>query len=288
MRPKTSIEYVCGPIPPLPLRPQDLQGWSVAAGFVGCVRASIPLTAVSAQGSSLEVEELMITVRPEPEVKPQQHSPEQSSSPTSLDQAEGFLSLEDIGLGQVTVMEGIKRIAGGIEKLLQQLTVVARNTTIRIELPANEACAQDAVILVRAGVISYHDATPQGDTPLSPRENVNTPIELVKVFDLQGLAVEMYEAGDADVAGSPGADVAQSRCMLLGSPPGEDSEGSEADVDGWEEQQQRGERRRGPAAGGWCCLPAACCLLPAACCLLPAACCLLPAACCLLPAAVWR
>ena len=54
---------------------QELEGWAITAGFVGCVRASIPLTAASGQGSSLEVEELMLTVRPQPEAAPGEAQP---------------------------------------------------------------------------------------------------------------------------------------------------------------------------------------------------------------------
>jgi hypothetical protein len=243
------------------------------------VRASIPLTAVSTQGTSLEVEELMLTIRPQPEEPGRQPGARAPSSPSQ--DADGFLSLEDIGLGQATVMEGIKRIAGGIEKLLQQLTVVARGTTVRVELPPTAACAQESVVLLRAGAVSYHDATPEAAGPDAAPAG-GAPVEMVKVFDVQGFAVELYEASDdaaalASPRGQQGqqpaaAELAQSRLLMMSSAAVDESESSEACLAGWElevarqarglgEQQQQQQQQqplggaaplpaRPPAAGG--------------------------------------
>ncbi len=230
---------------------------------MGCVRASVPLTAVGTQGTSLEVEELMLTIRPQPEEPGQQHGARAPPSPAR--DADGFLSLEDIGLGQATVMEGIKRIAGGIEKLLQQLTVVARGTTVRVELPPTAACPLESVVLLRAGVISYHDATPEAAPEAAPAPGA--PVEMVKVFDVQGFAVELYEASDDAVAalGSPRgqqqqqqqqqqqpSELAQSRLMMMSATAVDESESSEACLTGWELEVARQARELGeppPLAG---------------------------------------
>jgi hypothetical protein len=49
---------------------------------------------------------------------------------------------DDLGmLGQIGVLEGIKLIAGGLEAVLQRLSVAATNVTIRVEVPASAAAA---------------------------------------------------------------------------------------------------------------------------------------------------
>jgi len=47
-------------------------------------------------------------------------------------------------LGQIGVLEGIKLIAGGLEAVLQRLSVAATNVTVRVEVPAAAAAAAAA------------------------------------------------------------------------------------------------------------------------------------------------
>jgi hypothetical protein len=257
---------------------------------VGCVRASVPLTAVGTQGTSIEVEELMLTVRPQQERAQQQRGGEAPPSPPQ--DAGGVLSLEDIGLGQATVMEGIKRIAGGIEKLLQLLTVVARGTTVRVELPPTAACPRETVALLRAGAVSYHDATPEAQAPGAPPAAAGAPAEVIKVFDVQGLALELYEAPDDEAgaaAAAPGSpaggqqqqqqrQLQQSRLVAMSAAAAEESDSSEPCLGGWELEVARqacGPGEAAPAAGGrapgagawdrnWCTLGCASTCLPLA------------------------
>jgi hypothetical protein len=42
-------------------RPQDLPGWEVKAGYIGAVRATIPLSAGSTDKADVELDELLVT-----------------------------------------------------------------------------------------------------------------------------------------------------------------------------------------------------------------------------------
>jgi hypothetical protein len=203
-------------MPPSLCAVQALKGWEVKAGYVGSIRASIPLTSgatassnnLSAAGASSSttssanaastaaaaaagehadvcLHEVYITVAPVPpgRVPPAGAAPSPAApAPTTLDPdpagAAGldgweqlsatslaglpsdplqFVQDMGLGLGQAGVMEGIRRIAGGLENMLQRLSAVATSVTIRVEVPTTAAAAA-AAAAGGAGVTS--NATP--------------------------------------------------------------------------------------------------------------------------------
>ena len=94
---------------------------------MGCMRLVIPLTSLNAESCSLELDEALLTVVPRQPgsgapASPGDDSPgapgTESSSPTAP-----LFDFEDGGLGPAAITDGVARIAGGIENILQRLRV---------------------------------------------------------------------------------------------------------------------------------------------------------------------
>jgi hypothetical protein len=243
----------------------------VTAGYVGAVRATVPLTAAGGGGGAagaagapdacadVELDELLISLAPAvpgerpataavpapPQpgplpapalfVRPASggaaaapgggwEDPGTAAAAAAAAQAPSgglgplgglgaLLSLEDAagGLGQSSVADGIRCIAGGLEAMLQRMSVVARNVTVRVELPASVG----GEAILHFDCLRYQDATPApapppgaagaaaaaaakeaggkaaGAPPCSP-----APLgELFKDFELEGLTLELLRDG---------------------------------------------------------------------------------------------
>ncbi|GIL65394.1 hypothetical protein Vafri_19137 [Volvox africanus] len=142
-----------------------LDGWHVKAGYVGSVNAKVPSLFSSSSQCSVVVNEVMLTVAPAPAVLlpgggscppgypvrdgsaapatafPQDiHLPSQAAPPVTSSSSSGgaisFLLADDFGwTGHGAVMDGIKRIAGSLQSLLQHMRIEASNVLVRVELP---------------------------------------------------------------------------------------------------------------------------------------------------------
>ena len=121
-----------------------------------------------------------------------------------------FQFAEDLGLtglGQAGVNEGIRRIAGGLESLLQRLSVVATNVTIRVEIPppVSGSGGPGAEFILNIASLHYADATPLHAVPaasalavaFSPAGSAAAvaaaATELVKHVEVKGLTFEVFD-----------------------------------------------------------------------------------------------
>jgi hypothetical protein len=232
-----------------------LDGWQVTAGYVGVVRGSLPLTATAAVAAAnnaatggtcdinanLILDEVLITVAPTaPNTAAAAGGPSGSNAPdteacTPSEQQQQQTFAEDLGmLGQIGVLEGIKLIAGGIEALLQRLSVAATNITIRVEVPpaaaaggiasaaqtaaAASADACGAEIILHLESVHFCDATPadqQAAAKATAAAAVNPSaaaaaaqqlppavVELVKRVSVTGLTVELLQLRGDEAEGS--------------------------------------------------------------------------------------
>lgn len=235
---------------------QAIDGWQVTAGYVGVVRGSIPLTATAAAAAAgsaaagdananLTLDEVLITVAPTSTTTAAAAAGPGTSVTTTSDaaapgtdayaaeqQQQQQTFVDDLGmLGQIGVLEGIKLIAGGLEAVLQRLSVAATNVTIRVEVPATAAApaaeaestaavagSSGAELIVHLDCAHYSDATPAqqqqpaaaapGMTPGTPAAGAaaaggdQSPLpalfELVKRVSVTGLTVELLQLPEDD------------------------------------------------------------------------------------------
>lgn len=107
--------------------------WVVTKGYVGCARLVMPLTNLSAESCSLEVEEALLTIKPRGATG-NATDPSGPDLPASLEEpvdsffGGAFPDLEDgrpqdTDLSLDSITAGVTRIAGGIETILQKLRV---------------------------------------------------------------------------------------------------------------------------------------------------------------------
>lgn len=255
---------------------QDLDGWQVTAGYVGLVRGSLPLTttaggpggASAVAGANvhanLTLDEVLITLAPVTAATAAAAAAAAASPDMSANSAAGTAAYsdqrqqqqsfaDDLGmLGQMGVLEGIKLIAGGLEAVLQRLSVAATNVTLRVEVPgtagtgapaapslgpptsavSGRGCVQGAELIVHLDCVHYSDATPaaaqpQQQPPLSagaaagPTAATATEqlapavIELVKRVSVTGLTVELLQLVDEGADGDAGSAAGGLCCSQL-------------------------------------------------------------------------
>jgi hypothetical protein len=257
---------------------QAIDGWQVTAGYVGVVRGSIPLTATAAAApgsaagapaggnANLTLDEVLITVAPKTAAAaaaagsgtnnttaPGAAAPGTDAYAAEQQQQQQTFA-DDLGmLGQIGVFEGIKLIAGGLEAVLQRLSVAATNVTIRVEVPATAAAAAAAAaaagtesaagaglsgaeLIVHLDCVHYSDATPAqqqaaaaapGITPGTPaaagggdggggdQSPLPALFELVKRVSVTGLTVEVLQLpGDESEEGATSAAAAAAGSVL--------------------------------------------------------------------------
>ncbi len=93
--------------------------WEVTAGYVGSIKATIPITSLNSDSCTAELDEVLITVRPRAASSTAQPSAHSAAEPAGT--ASAAFEVDDLGMGQAAISDGVKLIAGGIEKVLQQL-----------------------------------------------------------------------------------------------------------------------------------------------------------------------
>ena len=98
---------------------QNSPYWEITAGFVGKVKAKVPITTLTTDSCQVTVDEILLTVKP----KTLQHPSVQCLSASAHFSASNLLpaDLDDQPMSQDIMTEGIMQIAGGIEGIVQQL-----------------------------------------------------------------------------------------------------------------------------------------------------------------------
>ena len=98
---------------------QNSPYWEITAGFIGSVKASVPITTLSTDSCRANLDEILLTLKPKTLQHPSVHGISASThlSGSSLLAAD----LEDQTGSQDVMTDGIMQIAGGIETIVQQL-----------------------------------------------------------------------------------------------------------------------------------------------------------------------
>ena len=98
---------------------QNSPYWEITAGFIGSVKATVPITTLSTDRCQADLDEILITVKPRTLHHPSLHGIIPS---TNLSGSNMFApDLEDQTDAQDIMTDGIMQIAGGIETIVQQL-----------------------------------------------------------------------------------------------------------------------------------------------------------------------
>lgn len=105
---------------------QNSPYWEITEGFIGNIQATIPITSLASESCHVVVHEILMTIKPtslqHPALSSSIMAASQNAPPPSAD-----LELDDLDFGQATISDGIMQIAGGIEKIVQQLQLQARH-----------------------------------------------------------------------------------------------------------------------------------------------------------------
>ncbi|GIL88933.1 hypothetical protein Vretifemale_16845 [Volvox reticuliferus] len=174
-----------------------LGGWHVKAVYVGSVNAKLPSLFSSSSQCSVVVNEVVLTVAPAlalllpsagscPPGYPKQDgssapataapqgvpTPIQAippvTSPSSSGGAMSFLLADDFGwTGHGAVMDGIKRIAGSLQSLLQHMRIEASNVLIRVELPHPTEKDRVVTAALKLDLVEFGDLNSPSATSLS-------------------------------------------------------------------------------------------------------------------------
>eukprot|EP00887_Chlorella_sp_A99_P004811 scaffold4.g4811.t1 len=113
-------------------------GWEATAGFVGSVHLRLPLAALTSLACQVEVEDVLLTLRPCGAVEVAADAAPRrdgagGGAAVHAGQDEG--SWGD-GQQEATVAEGIRVVAAGLEAMLQRLRVQVSRLVVRLEVPA--------------------------------------------------------------------------------------------------------------------------------------------------------
>lgn len=112
---------------------QNSPYWEIAEGFIGNIQATIPITSLATESCHAVVHEILVTIKPT-----SLHHAAIPSATSSIHQQAPLHAdseLDDLDLGQTTISDGIMQIAGGIEKIVQQLQLRVRLSPFAIFLP---------------------------------------------------------------------------------------------------------------------------------------------------------
>ena len=99
--------------------------WEVTAGYVGVMRVVLPLTSLYSEPCSLQLQEALLTVRPRQASSSRAAEQVADAAVASSPESGRFMDFEEINPGPVAILDGVKRIAGGIESMMQRLKMQA-------------------------------------------------------------------------------------------------------------------------------------------------------------------
>ncbi len=116
--------YADCPLPSL----QNSPYWEITAGFIGSVKATVPITTLSTNSCQAVLDEILLTVKPRSLHHPSVHGVSASThlSGSNLLAAD----LDDQPVAQDIMTDGIMQIAGGIETIVQQLQLQVYTLTV--------------------------------------------------------------------------------------------------------------------------------------------------------------
>ena len=98
---------------------QNSPYWEITAGFIGSVKATVPITTLSTDSCQATLDEILITIKPKSLHHPSVHG---TTASTNLSGSNMFApDIEDQTAAQDIMTDGIMQIAGGLETLMQQL-----------------------------------------------------------------------------------------------------------------------------------------------------------------------
>ena len=98
---------------------QNSPYWEITAGFIGSVKATIPITTLSIDNCQAALDEILITIKPKRLHHPSVHDVGASGN---LSASNVFTpDSDDQTAAQDIMTDGIMQIAGGIETVVQQL-----------------------------------------------------------------------------------------------------------------------------------------------------------------------
>ena len=107
---------------------QNSPYWEITAGFIGSVKATVPITTLSTDSCQAVLDEILLTVKPRSLQHPSVHGISASAhlSGSNLLAAD----LDDQPVAQDIMTDGIMQIAGGIETIVQQLQLQVPTTDV--------------------------------------------------------------------------------------------------------------------------------------------------------------
>ena len=97
---------------------QNSPYWEITAGFIGSVKATVPITTLSTERCQATLDEILITIKPKTLNHPSVHG---TTATTNLSSNMFAPDEEDQKPAQDIMTDGIMQIAGGIETVVQQL-----------------------------------------------------------------------------------------------------------------------------------------------------------------------
>ncbi|KAK9805512.1 hypothetical protein WJX72_002557 [[Myrmecia] bisecta] len=168
--------------------------WEITAGYVGSVKATIPITSLHSDSCTAELDEVLITVKARMAAATAQPSGHSAEPAELAGAASSAFEVDDLGLGgPATITDGVKLIAGGIEKVLQQLQLKAHRIAVRVELPnPNGREGPAALVVLRLEHFSYAgESSPPLQAPIPVGQAAS--LQLLKVISFEGLTVELFE-----------------------------------------------------------------------------------------------
>ncbi|KAL0039958.1 hypothetical protein WJX79_000037 [Trebouxia sp. C0005] len=144
--------------------------WEITAGFIGSVKATVPITTLSTDSCQAVVDEILLTVKPRSLHHPSVHGVSASMHLSGYNLV--VADLDDQSAAQDIMTDGIMQIAGGIETIVQQLQLQATRATIRVELPSvSSPAGPPSLIMIHLDSITYSgESSPPLD---AAREAVN-------------------------------------------------------------------------------------------------------------------
>ncbi|KAL0044023.1 hypothetical protein WJX82_003156 [Trebouxia sp. C0006] len=178
--------------------------WEITAGFIGSVKATVPITTLSTDSCQAVVDEILLTIKPRSLHHPSVHGVSASAhmSGSNLLAAD----LEDQPVAQDIMTDGIMQIAGGIETIVQQLQLQATRATIRVELPSvSSPSGPPSLIMIHLDSITYSG---ESSPPLDAAVGQASALKLCKRVQFDGLQIELFEDIDDPIAAAEGENVA--------------------------------------------------------------------------------
>ncbi|KAK9835694.1 hypothetical protein WJX74_005996 [Apatococcus lobatus] len=172
----------------------DSPYWEITAGYVGSIKASIPITRLTSSPCHVSVDEIFLEVKPGALADLERRASQSSAAASGQDNAH---EPETIGLGDTSmtdnITDNIQYIAGSIEKVLQELQLEAGNVRIHLELPDAQGPGQTCS-LVRLQLEKLNYAGDASAPPAAAASSARPAFrKLCKRVQFHGLSLELID-----------------------------------------------------------------------------------------------